>query len=105
MGKPGLITTVGEKQIYLKGEKDMEEILEKIHDDFAFYKEKVDQCAGYFVKERFEDIKYKFDNSIINKMHNLGIEINDFSNYVADLCGGDESKLLFILVLAYSVEV
>jgi len=83
----------------------MDKILQEIHDDFDFYKEKVNQCAGYFLKEKYKNMEYTFEKKIIDKMHSFGIDINDFSNYVIDLCNGSDSKLLFILLFAYNVEV
>lgn len=83
----------------------MYEILSKIHRDYNFYKDKVNQCAGYFIKENFDKVEYEFDKTIIDKIHDFEIDINDFSNYVVELCNGNYSKLLFILIFAYNVEV
>lgn len=80
-------------------------VLEEIKEDYKYYKEKVNQCAGYFVKDSFEKIEYTIDQKIIDKMHELKIVTTDFSKYVVELCDGNYSKLFFLLIFAYSVEV
>ena len=50
-------------------------------------------------------ISYHYDDETILKIKNLGINISDFSPYVKKLCGDDYSKLLIIILFAFSVEV
>lgn len=83
----------------------MDKIFDCIKQNYDFYVEKINTVAGYIVEKNFSMISYHYDDETILKIKNLGINISDFSPYVKKLCGDDYSKLLIIILFAFSVEV
>lgn len=83
----------------------MEQVIACIKRDYDYYIDKINNCAAYFVEKHFSMISYNFEESLISQIQKSGINITDFSPYVNKLCGSDYSKLLLIIMFAFSVEV
>lgn len=83
----------------------MESFINKLKENKEYYIEKAENIAGYFVQERFQKLEFTFSKEQIELFKTSNIQFSDFSECINSLCKNDYSKLITILILAYSVEI
>ncbi len=83
----------------------MEDTLELILTNKNVLIEKIDSVAGYFDIQKFNEFKILLKDDFVDELPKNGIYLSDLSPHVQKLCNGDYSKLLLIMLLAYSVEL
>lgn len=83
----------------------MEDFINELKENKEYLIEKAENIAGYFVQNRFNKLEFTFSKEQIELFKTSNIQFSDFSDWINTLCKNDYSKLITILILAYSVEI
>lgn len=83
----------------------MTEIIKLIIQNRTLLINKTNEIAGYFDEKKFKTLDFSFKEIFEKELKDKNILITDFSPYVQKICNGNYSKLLLIIILAYSVEI